>query len=232
MTSRRRAALVLAIAVAGSAALALGMRAFAASGCANAIACENQLAGTAPSVWDVSNGAGDSTIQGYATDISYNQGDTASFKVNAPVGVSYRIDIYRVGWYQGNGARLVAQVGPFLGAAQPACLTDATTGLVDCGNWSVSATWPIPADAVSGVYIARLVRLDTLGASHMVFIVRADSSRSDVLVQTSDQTWQAYNDWGGQDLYGGGGPAPDGRAYKVSYNRPLRIAGDCRLDDH
>ena len=45
-------------------------------------------------------------------------------------------------------------------------------------------------------------------------------------MQTSDQTWQAYNDWGGQDLYGGGGPAYDGRAYKVSYNRPMRIAGD------
>src|SRR5207249_10094054 len=35
-------------------------------------------------------------------------------------------------------------------------------------------------------------------------------------------TWQAYNSWGGNSLYVG--PSmPNGRAYKVSYNRPLTI---------
>ena len=38
---------------------------------------------------------------------------------------------------------------------QPACLTDAATGLVDCGNWAVSASWAVPANAVSGVYFAQ-----------------------------------------------------------------------------
>ena len=32
--------------------------------------------------------------------------------------------------------------------------------LVDCGNWKVSAAWRVPPDAVSGVYVARLVRED------------------------------------------------------------------------
>src|SRR5262249_31188702 len=45
---------------------------------------------------------------------------------------------------------------------------------------------------------------------------------SDVLVQTSDTTWQAYNDYGGNSLYVG---APAGRAYKVSYNRPFVTRG-------
>ncbi len=45
------------------------------------------------------------------------------------------------------------------------------------------------------------------------------------MVQTSDQTWQAYNMYGGDDLYQGNGPAPDGRAYAVSYNRPLNVSG-------
>jgi len=44
-----------------------------------------------------------------------------------------------------------------------------------------------------------------------------DSSHSDILEQTSDTTWQAYNDYGGNSLYAGN---PVGRAYKVSYNRP------------
>ena len=63
-----------------------------------------------------------------------------------------------------------------------------------------------------------LTRLDNGGQSHIPFVVRDDSSHSDVIYQTSDTTWQAYNDWGGNSLYTG---SPAGRAYKVSYNRPF-----------
>jgi hypothetical protein len=105
---------------------------------------------------------------------------------------------------------------------QPACLTDNTTGLLDCGNWAVSASWTVPANATSGIYFARLVRTDTGGASHIVFIVRNDASHSDLLFQTSDTSWQAYNDYGGQNLYGCSGQFNLGcRAFKVSYNRPF-----------
>ena len=48
---------------------------------------------------------------------------------------------------------------------------------------------------------AKLVRTDgTAGASHVAFVVRDDASRSDVLFQTSDTTWQAYNQYGGNSL--------------------------------
>ena len=57
-----------------------------------------------------------------------------------------------------------------------------------------------------------------IAASHIVFVVRNDASTSDMLFQTSDTTWQAYNDYGGNSLYEG---SPAGRAYKVSYNRPF-----------
>ena len=40
---------------------------------ANPIVAENCLAGTRPSEWDIS-GAGDPTIQGFATDISVDRG--------------------------------------------------------------------------------------------------------------------------------------------------------------
>ncbi len=76
------------------------------------------------------------------------------------------------------------------------------TGLVDCGNWAVSASWAVPSDAVSGVYIAQLVRDDTAGGdSQIPFVVRNDSSHSDIVVQTSDATWEAYNTYGGNSLY-------------------------------
>jgi hypothetical protein len=189
----------------------------------SAVVCENLIAGTPESTWDI-NQSGDPSIQGFATDISYNKGDTATFKVSTPAS-AYTIDIYRMGYYQGNGARKIASVTPSatLPQTQPACLTN-PTGLVDCGNWGTSASWTIPTTSVSGIYFARLSRSDTGGASHIHFIVRDDASTSPVLFQTSDSTWQAYNQYGGTSLYMGNGPgggSQAGRAYKVSYNRPF-----------
>ncbi|MCC6457395.1 MAG: DUF4082 domain-containing protein [Caldilineaceae bacterium] len=186
---------------------------------ANAIVRENCEAGTSPAEWDIS-GAGDPELQGFATDISVNQGQTIHFKVDTSYA-AFKIDIYRMGYYGGNGARLVDTIASSATNAQnqPACASDPATGLVDCGNWSESASWAVPADATSGIYFAKLVREggDSDG-SHIVFIVRADDGASEMLFQTADTTWQAYNRYGGNSLYSG---SPAGRAYKVSYNRPF-----------
>ncbi|MGZ5398149.1 MAG: N,N-dimethylformamidase beta subunit family domain-containing protein, partial [Mycobacterium sp.] len=186
---------------------------------ANEIAAENCKPGDPASEWDIS-GAGDPSIQGFATDISVNQGQTISFKIDT-TSTDYRIDLYRLGYYGGLGARKVATIGTAatIETAQPACLViDGTTNdnLVDCGNWTVSASWAVPPDAVSGIYIAKPTRADNGGASHIAFIVRDDDGGSDVLFQTSDTTWQAYNRYGGYSLYDG-----PGHAHKVSYNRPF-----------
>jgi len=196
------------------------------------IACENTLPGDPPSDWRVS-GAGDSTIQGFATSISVNVGETESFKINTPAK-SYHIDILRIGYYQGNGARkVVSGMLPTatLPQSQPACKNDtAPTGLIDCGNWAVSASWAVPSNAVSGLYIAHLVRNDTGGSSLIPFVVRNDASHSDILFQTSDETWQAYNTYGGNSLYQCTVNCPPGNpeaykgAAKVSYNRPFNTA--------
>ena len=127
------------------------------------------------------------------------------------------------------GARKVDTLSDTGVQSQPTPLRDTTTGFVDAGNWSVSASWAVPADAVSGIYIAKLVRQDgTAGENQIPFIVRDDSSHSDIIFQTSDETWQAYNPWGGANLYRGNGPggdSPPGRAYAVSYNRPITTRG-------
>jgi hypothetical protein len=190
---------------------------------ANAIACENSKPGNPPGEWDIV-GSGDANIQGFATEISVNRGETVRFKVDTNSN-NYRLDIYRLGYYGGSGARLITTVQPSapLPQAQPPCLTEPSTGLVDCGSWAESASWTAPANATSGIYIAKLVREDGVpGASHIVFIVRDDSGASDLLFQTSDTTWQAYNSYGGNSLYVG---SPAGRAYKVSYNRPFNLRG-------
>jgi large repetitive protein len=197
----------------------------------NPIVCENSKPGNPASEWDIS-GAGASSIQGFATDISVNQGETVHFKVDTDAS-AYRLDIYRLGYYGGMGARKIATVRPSvpLPQLQRDCLTDASTGLIDCGNWAESASWTVPADATSGIYIAKLVRESgASGASHIVFIVRDDDGGSDLLFQTSDTTWQAYNNYGGNSLYVGGPATNPGRAYEVSYNRPFNTRSNSTED--
>lgn len=196
----------------------------------NPIVVENQKTGNPSSEWDI-NDAGSTNIEGYATDISVNVGNTINFKINTS-STNYRLEIYRLGYYGGMGARLVTTIQRQIGSAQvqPAAVRDNVTGLVDAGNWSVSASWAVPSDAVSGIYIVHLVRQDaTAGENHIPFIVRDDARTSDIVFQTSDTTWQAYNTWGGISLYGGNGPGAGpvaaGRAYKVSYNRPFITRG-------
>ena len=234
---------------------------------ANSIVRENRLPGDPPTEWDI-NGWGDPTIQGFGHDISINRGETIFFKIKTD-STDYRIDIYRMGYYGGMGARRVDTIKPSvkLPQHQPEGMRDETTHLYDCGNWAISASWQAPPDATSGIYFARLIRQDSdpvgwradnsrespaerppasphaygaLGhgrlanalreprASHIYFVVRHDDSNSDIIFQTSDTTWQAYNPYGGYCTYGRVNPGnPRGigippRAYKVSYNRPLK----------
>lgn len=185
------------------------------------VACENTAPGSPPSEWDVP-GSGDPSIQGFTTDISADHGQSIFFKVKTDAS-QYHIEIYRLGYYGGLGARKVAVIQPTvaLPQAQPPCLFDPSTQLLDCGNWLMSAAWNISDDAVSGVYVAKLVRdAGHPGASQIVFVVRDDERRSDLLFQTSDATWQVYNTYGGVGGYTLSG-SPPRLAVKMSYNRPL-----------
>lgn len=205
--------------------LVLSTPAAAASPCGppvvNPVACENTQPGT-PN-WQVNSD--DPTIAGFTTDISATPGGTVQFKVNTNAS-SYQINIFRLGYYQGIGARQVATLNVNTRTNQPACDVDPTTAMTDCGNWAVTATWNVPSTAVSGLYYAVLHRNDTGGENEMAFVLRNDSSHSDILFQTSDETWEAYNSYGGNSLYTGTGPGANGASYAVSYNRPLSGEGD------
>ncbi len=124
---------------------------------------ENCLPGSPSTEWDV-NAGGDPFIQGFARPFSVEVGGRVEFRVKT-VSRRYKIDIYRLGYYGGDGGRLVhtipsAQI-QFYGE-QPECrIRDPETRWVDCANWKIGAVWDTSATAVvSGVYIARLVRQD------------------------------------------------------------------------
>ncbi|HVW48624.1 MAG TPA: N,N-dimethylformamidase beta subunit family domain-containing protein, partial [Solirubrobacterales bacterium] len=194
----------------------------------NPVACENSKPGDPPQDWQI-RGTGDPSIQGFATAMSVNVGQTESFKIKTNAK-AYKIRILRLGYYGGDGARVIEpEILPTasLPQEQPECEHEEETGLIDCGNWGVSASWKVPQDAVSGLYIAELERSDTGGTSQIFFVVKNEESHAPIVLKTSDETWEAYNNYGGNSLYRCTNFCPEGRpeaykaAYAVSYNRPF-----------
>src|SRR6516162_2607039 len=191
----------------------------------NKIVTENLNPGTPQSVWAIHGSIanqGDSQIEGFATQISTNAGQTVSFKINT-ASSGYTLAIYRLGYYGGNGARLITTMHHSGADNQPNPIFNSATNTVDAGNWSVTDSWTIPSTAASGVYFAKLTT-DAGNFQNMIpFIVRNDGTASDILFQTSDTTWEAYNTWGGYNLYFGPDLQRSDRAYAVSYNRPIAM---------
>ena len=72
----------------------------------NPIIVENALPGTRS--WQISDEyAYDRQIEGYADKVSINIGGTITFLVNLRDSASYDLKIYRMGWYNGYGGRLI-----------------------------------------------------------------------------------------------------------------------------
>jgi hypothetical protein len=203
----------------------------------NPIASENQKPGTVD--WQTGPGfdtrAAYSQIAGFADAVSVNIGGTINFMISTrTAGITYTLGIYRLGWYGGQGGREMQKVPGLKGQAQgywdpwstgiahcPTCEVDAKTGLIDT-HWKSSYTLTVPQDWVSGEYLVKLV--DARGhEAYITFVVRDDQRTSDLLAQIPVNTYQAYNDWGGNSLYGPNSNTPyaKDRAVKVSFNRPL-----------
>jgi len=120
-----------------SAAVGLALGPAAAAAQSNPIVIENQQPGT--SAWELTKPGNDTTsqIKGYGSATSVNKGETITFHVSANPAQTYTIDIYRLGWYQGLGGRLMQHIGPLNAVTQPTCPTDATTGMIECHPSSV-----------------------------------------------------------------------------------------------
>lgn len=184
---------------------------------------ENNLLGT--SDWELSSPALQREIEGYASATSINVGDSINLFVNT-TAPKYSISIYRTGWYNGLGGRLIA--GPFLaeGYAQKIPKPDPKTGMIEC-NWKHPFSLKIGESWTSGIYLAKLEEKTSNKQSYIIFVVRNDSKPTDILFQLPVTTYQAYNAWGGKSLYdhnsGDGmswGSNEGHRAVKVSFNRP------------
>src|SRR5665811_1968699 len=120
-----------------------------------AIAAENKLPGTAS--WRVTH-QGHGVIEGFATKTYAAVGDTVDLHVSTNVP-SFQVTAYRMGWYQGLGARQIWNSAVLPGHVQPACPVAPSTNMVSCAHWARSLTMVVTKDFVPGDYVLKLVGL-------------------------------------------------------------------------
>lgn len=194
------------VAVAGAASGLSGCVSINPDG-ANLIAAENAKPGTRD--WMLTNTRIDPDtkyrcpwIEGYCSHTSIRAGEQLSVFVSTNPSSQFTLDVYRLGYYGGQGGRLMRSFEPAQGLAQP----EPGTGdkrLRDCA-WELSVVFTIPHDWLSGVYLGKLTELREGIESYVIFIVR-DDRKADYIFQCSDNTWQAYNRWPSQfSLYDNG----------------------------
>ena len=131
-------------------------------------------------------------IEGYCSDTSVSAGETLKIMVSTNPVSEFTLEIFRTGYYAGDGGRLMKTFDSIEGKIQ----ADPSVGrrrLREC-RWEPSVEFEIPNDWLSGVYLGKLTAKEGGVQSYVVFIVRDDRPR-DLLFQCSDMTWQAYNSW-------------------------------------
>jgi N,N-dimethylformamidase beta subunit-like, C-terminal len=142
------------------------------------------------------------------------------------------VEWYRLGWYGGTGGRLLrVDKGVRLGG-HPRHAIDPVTGLVEAG-WPAALTMTAPAGVRSGMLLAVLRDPSGNALANAPIVLRPDPTsphRAPVLFVSAACTWQAYNHWGGTDLYGNYGGVPiratkNHRAAQVSFDRPYDLDG-------
>jgi hypothetical protein len=191
---------------------------------ANRISMENRKPGTRD--WMLAKSGVDPDlkrraqgIEGYVSQRSIAAGQTLAFHVSTKPDSAFTIDVYRMGYYGGDGGRLVHRMGPIDGTQQSTPRAAAKRRMT-C-EWPAVAELKIPADWLSGVYLGKLTATKSGLQSYVVFIV-TDDRKADFLFQCSDNTWQAYNRWPENDsLYDDGKTAWYwGGNVQVGFRRP------------
>ncbi|GAA4454645.1 hypothetical protein GCM10023156_27410 [Novipirellula rosea] len=158
-------------------------------------------------------------IEGYVSHASILPGETLQVMVSTNSVSEFTIEFYRLGYYRGDGGRLVHASGTLQGSVQE-MPSVGPRRLQNC-QWPSSYEMRIPEDWVSGVYVGKLTELTEGLQSYVIFVVR-DSRHTELMFQCSDHTWQAYNRWPSQfSLYDDGEtPWHWGGESQVSFNRP------------
>jgi hypothetical protein len=170
--------------------------------------------------WEARHLGGEHEIEGYAGKSSVLTGESFPLFVSSESS-GFRVTAFRLGWYQGYGARKVWESGKLRGHAQGGALMTSATNTVHTA-WDPVLEVPTD-DWPAGAYLLRL-DADTGAQRYVPVTVRSPSCAGKVVLKNCVQTWQAYNTWGGYDLYKGPGGYSD-RSLAVSLDRPYDLNG-------
>jgi len=190
----------------------------ATTGAPPTIAKENRSPGTRS--WRLPHGAGHGEVEGYVASQSIRPGQRQRVYVHTKGADWIRIEVYRMGWYGGQGGRLYLATRRLRPREQPPCTHRSSTGLTEC-RWHPAISFRIPSALPSGVYIVKMTT-DHGAARDAMFVVEAAQPQP-VLAQISTATYEAYNTWGGDSLYPGGrrvAATGTSQGVEVSYDRP------------
>jgi hypothetical protein len=183
---------------------------------------QNKLPGTTS--WKLAPSPAGTIIEGFFNRTAAHSGQRVTLYVSTDAP-SYQVDAYRMGYYQGTGARLVWKSKELTGVDQPPCPVTPGINMVACDNWSASLTVPITSAFVQGDYLFKLVGSQGQ-QSYVPLTVWQPSAHGAYLVKNDVLTWQAWNPFGGYDYYVGQGSCPAdhyplcSRARVVSFDRP------------
>src|SRR3984957_17833994 len=172
---------------------------------------ENSRRGT--DEWVIHHLGADDEIMGYAGRASVASGERFPLYVSTTAD-GFRGNASRGGWvWQSERLRGARQGAP----------------RVSSGTNTVSADWDpvleVPADDwPPGAYLLKLMA-GSGGQRYVPVTVRSPSCAGKIVLKSCVQTWQAYNMWGGHDLYKDAAGSYDNRSLVVSLDRPYDLNG-------
>lgn len=177
------------------------------------IAAENSLPGTPG--WQLRPSQFTRDTEAYLNRASALAGETVNLYARCKAE-TFVVTAFRLGFYQGTGARRVFKSEPIPCERQVGRDTDEDTGLVRA-TWQASlaidtTNWP------EGAYLFKVVASDKSGM-YINFVMRPPSTADRVVFVSAHMTFQAYNSWGGANTYRGPGGFST-RARAVSFDRP------------
>jgi len=200
-----------------------------------AILAENRRAGT--TAWEISSQPSNGYIQGWADTTDARLGQRVGLYVTT-TSPTFHVVAYRMGYYQGRGAREIWRSGTLRGAVQPTCPLTPGINMVSCDNWHRSLTMRITKAFVQGDYLLKLTASGGQQGYILLTVWDPRSTAAYLVVARSltEQGWNTYG--GGYDFYAGQGACtlgqsgsypPCNRARVVSFDRPY-ASGDGASD--
>jgi len=169
--------------------------------------------------WICNHNQPEHALEGFASQVSAAAGDDVAVFVNT-TAKAVQVQVYRMGFYQGLGGRLIVQTDFVPARAQAAPVVTPGIGTVTC-PWSPTLTLNITTDWPPGCYLLKLVG-DGGEEQFVPLTIRDDASMASYVLQNSVTTWQAYNLWGTYSLYYG----PDSKGRSLFANRARAVSFD------